>query len=337
MAGTTTTTTLSSAYLTNYLSKDLLAKLLPALVLAPFGTKHKLPKNAGAKSMTMFRFSAPSTADVQTLAEGTPMSSSAYKQLALESVTVALAQYGQVIEITDILDATSLFHVLEQANTQNAQDAALHCDTVIRNKLADSGAGSYTTNKTVVYAGTPTSWSASITAITATEVLDSVTALKLNNSPRIGGYYVAAAPPQVTRDLMKDGSDGSRTWLDLHKYAGKMEPFNGEVGRIYGARFVETTNPFQADTGAGERTYNASGNAFSTFIMGADAFGVPDLEGSAAGGSGMAPQVYLVRGPQKSDPLNQKAALAGWKTYWAAAILQPKSLVQIWSKTGYGV
>jgi len=339
MPGTTKTSTTGvvDSYYDEYFSKDLLDKIIPLLVLGQFGMKNPLPRNAGAKTIRMFRFGDPSTADVQSLTEGTPMSSTAYKQLSMSYKEATLAQYGQVISITDILSATSLFNMLEQANLQNAQDAALHCDTIIRNVLADSAAsgGSHTTGKNVIYGGAATGWGTSITVMTSTEVLDAVTALKAKSAPRYGGYYIAAAPPQITRDLMADSASATTTWKDVAQYSAPDQYYTGEVGRMYGARFVETTNPWmtkESATADDEFIYDGStGDVYSTFVFGQNAYGVPDLSGM----SPMAPRVSVVQGPDKADPLNQ-TTLCGWKTYYAALYTQPKWMVQIQANTGYG-
>lgn len=340
MAGITksTTTSIAYAYYDEYFSKELLAKIIPQLVLGQFGMKNPLPANAGSKTIRMFRFGDPATTDVQTLAEGTPISSAAYKQMSMSYVEKALTQYGQVISITDILSATALFNMLEQAVIQNAQDAALHCDTIIRNVLADAAAagGAHTTGKNVIYAGAATSWANTISTMSSTEVLDAVTALKAQSAPRFGGYYIAAAAPQITRDLMADSTSAVTTWKDVSQYHPDQY-YVGEVGRMYGARFVETTNPFitdEADVGTAdaEFIYDAAGtDIYSTFVFGQNAYGVPDL----ASQSPMAPTMSIVKGADKTDPLNQYT-LVGWKTYYAALYTQPKWMVQIMANSGYG-
>ena len=136
MPVTTTASPSSSAdRLQRYFSRELLAKILPLLVLEQFAWKEPLPARVGGKTMRFTRFAAPSTADIQTLTEGTPMAISAHKQLSSEYVDVDLAQYGQVISISDIATSVELFNLLEQATLQQAQDAALHCDTIVRNEL----------------------------------------------------------------------------------------------------------------------------------------------------------------------------------------------------------
>ena len=54
--------------------------------------------------------------------------------------------------------------------------------------------------------------------------------------PIDGGYYVGIIHPDVAYDLMSDDD-----WIDSHKYAAPENLFTGEIGRIAGCRFVEST------------------------------------------------------------------------------------------------
>jgi N4-gp56 family major capsid protein len=342
MPVTTTASPSSSAdRLQRYFSRDLLTKILPLLVLEQFAWKEALPQRVGGKTMRFTRFSAPSTSDIQSLTEGTPIATSAHKQLSSEYVDVDLTQYGQVISLSDIATSVDLFNLLEQATLQQAQDAALHCDTIVRNELkihtGTSGNVDYST-KNFIFGGTGTSFSTVYNSGTAssnfiingTDILDGVTALKIQSAPRIGGYYVMAAAPQVTRDLLNVGATSGNAFLSANQYGGNEAIFKGEVGRLFGAKIIETTNPWRANT---QGTLNNSGVVFSSFMFGMNAFGVPAL----AGNSPFGPQVTIVKGADKSDPLNQITAMVGFKAFYAAKVLQPRWLAEIYSQSAYGL
>jgi N4-gp56 family major capsid protein len=339
---TTTASPSSSAdRLQRFFSRTLLEKITPVLVLEQFAWKEGLPKRAGAKTMRFTRFTAPSTADIQSLTEGTPMATSAHKQLSSEYVDVDLSQFGQVISISDIADSVDLFNLLEQATVQQAQDAALHCDTIVRNELkvhtGTVGNVDYST-KNFIFGGTGTSYASVYNTgtysanfiITGTDVLDGVTSLKIQNAPRIGGYYILAAAPQVTRDLMNVGATSGNAFTTANQYGGNEQIYKGEVGRLFGAKVIETTNPWRAHATQG--TFSATGAVFSSFMFGMGAFGVPSL----AGQSPFGPRVTIVRGADKSDPLEQIAAQVGFKTFYAAKLLQPKWLTEVYSQSAYG-
>ena len=356
MAGITTSTTLTSQF-QNFFSKELLSIVQQETILDQFSMKAPIPKNNGNKAITMFRFGAPSVAGVQTISsEGTPISSGNYRSLVLNSLSKSLAQYGQVIGLTDILRATDLFNSLQQATKTSGLDMALWVDSVIRNTLIGSnltasgssigsaaeGAGTFdnsdacntaassggikvygnpATLTTQTFSALNSDTTAANTTMTASAVLDSMTRLKRNRAPMINGGYVLATDPRVTRDLMRDAD-----WLNASNYGNKGTPFyKGEVGSIYGCRVVTQTNSFVSTgsgTAADEFIYQATaaggGLAVSKDIIASFFFGNESFGIPAlTGDDPLSPKVVITDTPDKSDPLNQLVTV-GVKLYFAA-------------------
>ena len=162
--------------------------------------------------------------------------------------------------------------------------------------------------------------------IAATDLLDSVTNLKINRAPQIGGHYVMIAAPQVTRDLMNNTD-----WLEAHKYSAVQGLFKGEVGAFHGVKVIEDTNPYVEDADAAKGAHVTSGGEiYSSFVMGGDAFGVPAL----AGDSPKSPSVLITDTADKSDPLNQTTTI-GWKAYYTAKVLNSNWFVVLRSRSAY--
>jgi len=357
----TTTTTLSNQY-QNYFSKKLLSYAVQALVLDQFAQKAPLPARAGHKAITMFRYGAPSTSDIEALTEGTAPSGT--RNLSLAKIEKSLSQRGQVIKLTDILTATDLFNSLQQSIKTNGQDAALDMDTITRNTVVGSNVGGtameggYAADMSTVldngdtlveiYAdGTKettaatqyTAFEASTgadTLLDAAAVLNAVTQLKVNRAqPAKGGMFVAAASPQVISDVMTDS-----TWINAAQYSNVQDLYKGEVGSLYGAKFIMTTNPFISGdangTDADRVIYDASGgggtagsnDVHATLFLGSEAYGCPDLSSQ----SPFSPKVEIVDTADKSDPLNQLTTCS-FKTYWTALRLNPNYYVVMRSKT----
>jgi N4-gp56 family major capsid protein len=324
-----TTTTFTNQY-QKYFSKQLLKYAVQALALAQFGTKAPLPKKAGSKSIRWFRYGVPQTSAIQTLTEGTPVSFANYRVLSQTAIDEDLVQYGQVIQLTDVLTATEFFNSLNQAVRTNGEDAALHMDTIIRNKLITGG--------TDRYSNTPGTTAATFAGLSggtadqgrfkAVDALDACTQLRVNRAPMINGSYVGAIAPQVSRDLMNDDD-----WLAAAQYSAVHQLFNGEVGKFHGIRFIEYTNPWIEDET--EDTFdstddNSDGLIYTTHILGGEAYGVPELTGS----SPFSPQVIITDKPDKSDPLNQTINV-GFKTFWASEILNSAYFVNHRSKANF--
>ena len=352
----TTSTTLTNQF-QNYFSKELLSIVTQETILDQFGMKAPIPKNNGNKAISMFRFGAPSIASVQTIAsEGAAISSANYRALALNKLDKSLAQYGQVIGLTDILRATDLFNSLQQATKTSGLDMALWVDSVIRNTLIGSnltasgssigsaaeGGGTFdnsdacntaagsggikvygnpATLTTQTFSALNSDTTAANTTMTASAVLDSMTRLKRNRAPLINGGYVLATDPRVARDLMRDSD-----WLNASNYGNKGTPFyKGEVGSIYGCRVVTQTNSF-VSTGSGtagdEFVYQATpaggGLAVSKDIIASFFFG-NEAYGipHLTGDDPLSPKIVITDTPDKSDPLNQLVTV-GVKLYFAA-------------------
>jgi len=346
-----TTSSLSDQY-QNYFSKKLLTYAVQALVLDQFAMKTPLPPKSGHHTISMFRFDVPSTGSIETLGtEGTKPTGT--RSLTLTKISKALIQRGQYIELTDVLNATDLFNSLQQSIKINGQDAALDMDTQTRNTLVGSnvagdakenGDGSALDNSdtlTEMYADGGTDYSTfdavtdATTIMSASSILDAVTKLKVNRAqPTQGGMYVAATSPQVLSDIMKIDE-----WLNASQYSNVQELYKGEVGSLYGSKFITHSNGWSsiyssadddrfAYSVGGSGTRAAGANIRATLFIGEQSYGVPEL----ASQSPFSPKVIISEGADKTDPLDQLKTI-GFKTFWSTLRLNPNYYVVMRSKT----
>jgi N4-gp56 family major capsid protein len=320
MAGTTLSTTSGiSDQIQRYFDKKLLTQTLKTIVLDQFAFKAPLPGKAGHKTIRFFRYPESAITDVQTMTEGTLLTLGNSKQLSLTTVDVALAQYGQTVTISDLLSAVELFNTMEQATVQNGQDAALKVDSLLRDILGDS------TAIQLRYAGAATNYATvggTDDAMTALDILDAATNLRVNNARPSGGYFTAVMAPEVARDLMNDDD-----WLEASKYGSPDQLFKGEVGRYMGVRVVASTNPYRQNT---QHTYAAAGTRYSTFVVGDQSYGGVNLATMSA----YSPKMVIAQGPDKTDPLAQFTTV-GFKFYYGGAIINANHAVNIYSVTNY--
>jgi N4-gp56 family major capsid protein len=363
----TTDAALANQY-QNYFSKKLLTYAVQALVLDQFGSKAPLPAKSGHKAISMFRWDTPKATDINTLTEG-DASSVGERAISLTKISKTLIQRGQIVKLSDVLNATDLFNSLQQSVKINGQDAAIDMDNITRNILigsnvgdnVNSGAtaqeGGYSTNPatnldngdslTEIYAdgtkqtaaGGQYSTFESTTSgntLDGAAVLNAVTQLKVNRAqPTSGGMYACVASPQVLSDLMQDN-----TWLNASQYSNVEELYKGEVGRLFGAKFIMTTNGFiTADalgTDADRFIYDAAAgggagaaaDVHASLFLGEGAYGVPEL----ASQSPFSPKMIITDSADKSDPLNMLIT-AGFKVFWTALRQNTNYYVIMRSKT----
>ena len=341
-----------------HFESQLLTYAVQATRKAEFGQKAPLPKGVGSKQISFFKYGAPDDTMIKdiTSSGNEVLVSTAYnpidvfntsastgdgvRQLSLSKVTATLEQIGQVVVISDVLNNTEFLNSLAQATKTNGEDAALKCDTIVRQQLCRTVAGgggatnltshAETAGANTMFAGAATkleTLSSSAVNCSAADVLDVVTQLRINRAPEINGGYVSIAAPQVLRDLMRDSD-----WLNAATRSNVGALYNGEVGSLYGVRFVEDTNPYRVldAADANHDTYNAAGDAFCTLFLGGEAFGVPALSGD----SPMSPSIQIVDTPDKNDPLNQVGTV-GFKTMYTAKVLTPGYYIRYFSRTGY--
>jgi N4-gp56 family major capsid protein len=352
---------LSSQYREHFESQ-LLTYAVQATRKAEFGQKAPLPKGIGSKQISFFKYGAPSDTQIADLTDASAdetLASTVYapidvfgtsgdsadsgvRQLSLAKVTATLQQIGQVVVISDVLNNTEFLNSLAQATKTNGEDAALKCDNIVKAELCNSTVptgSSDTEGGSTMFAGanislTNNASGANALPVTgASDVLDVVTQLRINRAPEINGGYVSIAAPQVLRDLMRDSD-----WLAAASRSNVSAFYNGEVGSLYGVRFVEDTNPFRCGSGSAGAignvndidTEDSEGVAFCTFFLGGEAFGVPALSGD----SPMSPSIQIVDTPDKKDPLNQVVTV-GFKTMYTAKVLTAGYYIRYFSRTGY--
>jgi N4-gp56 family major capsid protein len=317
---TTTTTSLSTQY-QRYFSKKLLDVAKQALVLNQFAVKADLPKNAGVKTARFFRRVQAAAANVQTLTEGTAINT--FTEVTMENVDVDLVQLGEAVKLTDIVGMTALFDALKQGIDLMGEDCALKADSATRDAII-AGSTLERYGQGLASFAALGSAAASAATVKASDLLDCMTNLEIKRAPRINGSYVAIAPPQVARDIMRDTD-----WLTASEYSAVQQLFKGEIGSLYGVRVIMATNPFIEGTTKG--TYSGAGDKFTTIVTGQGGYGVTSLSGESPSAS---PRIIIADKADKSDPLNQFMT-AGWKAMYAATVLNPNWVVALRSKTLY--
>jgi N4-gp56 family major capsid protein len=325
-----------------YFSRQLLYHAVNSLKLHDYAAQRDLPKNAGATFIRFYRKRVADDSQVETLTEG--VASSTFTEVSSSKIDVDLAQLGEKTKISDIRTWTEIFNWLQQSIGTMGEDAALKCDSVIRNAIvSDStnglkdidgdgqerfcgvGTTGYTPGaaSTVDYASLLGTGPASA-KLTRVYGLMAATQLRVNKTPKIGGKYICILPPQIQHDVVQDPD-----WLDKAKFSTPEKLEKGVIGELDGVEYYEATNPFIE--GAVYGTYNSSGSVYSALYFGRDAYGVVKLAGTS---SPMKPSVTILKDADKSDPHNQ-FSIAAWKAYYAAVCLNTEFIVNVRAKSTF--
>ena len=311
---TTGTSTLSAEMKTFY-DKTLIDEAEPELVHDQFGQERNIPKNGG-KTIEFRKFTALPKATTPLTEGVTPDG----RSLSVTSQTATVSQYGDYVTLSDMLEMTAIDNTIVETLSLIGSQAGRTLDTVTREKLA---AG---TN--VMYQPTPGSTGetavtsrAGLTAknvLTVKEVFRAAAALKAANAKPINGDFVAIIHPYVAYDLMMEAGD---QWVDIQKYQHPENIYNGEIGKIGGVRFVQTT---EAKIWKGTADNCADGVAvFGTLFIAANAYGKTSVNGG-----GLETIVKQKGSGGTSDPLDQRSTI-GWKAVKTAEILTEEYMIRV--------
>lgn len=290
-----------------FYSDYLIDNAVPNLVHDQFGQKHPIPKNGG--KTIEFRKYDPFPKATTPITEGVTPNG---HLLNVTTVTATVAQYGDYVEMSDVLLLTAIDNNMVQATKLLGNQAGETLDYVTREVLNGGTA--------VMYAkGTAQSRPAARANVGATntlsvdDIFNASRILKNANAKKINGSYVGIVCPDIAYTLMRD-----QEWIDASKYAGSTQLFEGEIGKIAGVRFVETTEA-KVFAGAG-----ASGiDVYSTLILGENAYGVTEIAGG-----GLQHIVKQLGSSGSADPLNQRATV-GWKAIKTAEILVDAYMLRV--------
>lgn len=310
----TTDTGLSKEMKTFY-SDYLIDMAEPNLVHDQFGQKHPIPKNGG--KIIEFRKYDSLPKALTPLTEGVTPNG---QKLSMSVITSNVQQYGGYIELSDILLLTAIDNNLVQATKLLGSQAGRTLDTITREVLNGGTNVQYAEGQVTARNSLVGGQASGNHYLTVDAVRRAVRFLKVMNAPKINGSYVGIIHPDVSYDLMSDPK-----WVNVKTYSDPDGIYEGEIGKIEGVRFVETSEA-KVFEGAG-----ASGvDVYSTLILGADAYGVTEITGG-----GLEHIVKQLGSAGTADPLNQRAT-AGWKATKTAERLVEQYMVRIETASTFG-
>ena len=284
---------------------NLIDEATPNLIHDQFGQKRPIPKNGGKR--IEFRKFASLPKALTPLTEGVTPDG---KKLSVSAIEAEVAQYGDYIVQSDVLELTSIDNTIVEATKILGNQAGLTLDTITRNVLQGGTNVFYCphSNGTAV---TSRSDLGDDCKLTVDVIKRCVAIMKKNNAPKINGDYVAIIHPFAAYDLMSDPA-----WIEAHKYATPENIYEGEIGKIAGVRFVESSEA---------KVYE--GGVFGTLLIADGAYGVTEITGG-----GLQTIIKQLGSAGTADALNQRSSI-GWKAIKTAERLVEPYLMRIESKS----
>jgi N4-gp56 family major capsid protein len=301
----TTGSTGISAEIKTFYDKVLLQRMLPNLPFLKYGQKKPIPKGNG-KTIEFRKFNSLKPATTP-LTEGVPPTA---KDLSVTAITATVKQYGDYVEVSDVLETTAYDPIITETVELEGEQSGETLNIVVRDILLD------TTSEYNVGGGIDEDSITADNKLTGDDILKIQTIFKRNNiKPISGKYYLMFLSPEQAADIMRDP-----LYREVSKYANDAKNIeDGEIGRLYQFKFIDTTLLDATDNTAGISVY-------SGLAMGKNAYGIVDIE------NGSKPKTIIKIGREddgdKSDPLNQKSTI-GWKAMMTAVRLNELALMRV--------
>lgn len=228
-----------SGEMKTYYCDTLIDNAEPELVHDRFAQKRNIPKGKGKE--IEFRKYDPLPKALTPITEGvTPKG----RKLSMTTLTAQVDQYGDFVEISDILELTAIDNNLQEATVLLGSQAGRTLDTITREVINGGSNVQYgegqVTGRHLLVGGEATGNH----YFTVRAVRKAVRFLKTMNTPRYEGSYWAIIHPDCSYDIQDDPD-----WKRPHEYKDTANIYDDEIGKIAGVRFVETTEAkvFHAD------------------------------------------------------------------------------------------
>jgi N4-gp56 family major capsid protein len=295
---------------TAYAAKEMLAHAEPILCLAKFGMTKPMPKNKA--NVIKFRRPVPLAVATTPLTEGTTPTSQA---LTYEDVTVTLSQFGNVVEITDVVADLAEDPVLKDAAMLCGEQAGETIETLMWGVIQGG---------TNVFYNNGSARSAVNTAITLEKQRGITRQIKgergkkitsmISSSVKYGTEAVAPAYIAFAHTDLESDIRELAGFTPTEKY-GSMQALPYEIGKVEDVRYLLTPVLSSIPNAGGAKgamvsTGGTSADVYPVVYVAKDAYGHVALKGAEA----ISPSIINPGQLDKSDPLGQKG-MVGWKTY----------------------
>lgn len=267
------------------------------------------------------------------LAEGVPP---AGRKMTYTDVTATLEQYGDAVELTDVIKDTHEDPVLNEymdiCGEQSAETVEELRINIIRagtNVFYANGVSTRGTVNSPPTRGDFRKIYRYFKKYKAREIGKIIKASAMVSTEPVADSYFAMGHTDLLADIK-----GISGFTPYEQYSDSMKRLPGEVGKVEEFRIILTAmfEPWAA-AGASGTTYLSNGvevssaascDVYPLLFLARDAYAIVPLQGF----NSIHPMVLNPGKPSKSDPLGQKGFVS-WKTYQTAAILNQNWIARL--------
>ena len=228
-----------------------------------------------------------------------------------EQITAVIAQYGEVMYFTDLVDLQQLDDVRREYTIELGYIAQETLDTIVRNELVAGGSVYYSAGSSIEAVSDSSATSARPKIDDFRKIIlgfkkDFVTGVR-----GAAGRYIALISPEVMYALFDD-----KRMLQYMQFGQTNAPLSDGVAiDMFGIRFEEVLNA------------PVVGSAHDSIVLADEAYAITKLQGEGnvrvitkgLGSAGV------------SDPLDQRQSIGYKITGFSAKVLRPESVVNYWS------
>lgn len=297
------TTTGLSQEISTYYERIFLARAMKRLIHAQGAQVKTMPTGEG-KTVNFTRYTPLGVITAALTAEGINPTE---VDLTASTVSATILEYGTQAKIARFLSTVSIDRNNKEKIEVFGQNMGESIDTLCRTELVSGGTTQLANSR------------AAITAITATDVLNvteikkAVRTLEGNSAQRYDdGFFLGKIQPFTWYDLV-----GDSTWVNAKTYSDVKDLYMGEVGELFGVRFMLTNNG---------HTSASTVTVYSNLIHGKDSYGVIDLATDA-------PKLYI-KTPGANDTSNpaDRYSTIAWAGSYVSKVLNSGWVINV--KTG---
>lgn len=299
---------------------DQLSHAEPVMVLQKFGDSKEVPMNKA--NTVKWRRQVPLGAATTPLQEGvTPPA----QKMQYEDVEATLRQYGNPIEITDVVQDLSEDPVMRDANTQCGEQASRTNEAIIWGVLKGGTSVYYANGAARNAVNTPISKNKqrSVTRGLKAQKARPITSI-VSSGPHFKTSAVQASYVGVGHTNCEADIRNLAGFTPAEEYGTKTMLCEQEIGACEGVRYVlspdldSIPDAGGAYAGSGTDMLTTSGTSadiYPIIYIGKESYGSVPLKGKRA----ITPMVVNAK-PSASDPMAQRGYVS-WKAYLTAVRL----------------